>query len=40
MDADPFIVDKQTCKLYVPTGAKSAYLAVNVWKYFVNIIEE
>jgi len=33
-------VDKETCKLYVPLGAKAAYAAAWEWKEFKNIIEE
>lgn len=28
-----------TCKLYVPTGSKTAYASANAWKDFQNIIE-
>jgi len=33
-------VDKNTCKLYVPTGSSSLYLAATAWSDFANIIEE
>ncbi|MDR0230690.1 MAG: leucine-rich repeat domain-containing protein [Dysgonamonadaceae bacterium] len=33
-------VDKTTCTLYVPMGAKSAYESDFGWKVFANIIEE
>jgi hypothetical protein len=33
-------VNKETCKLYVPVGAKAAYGAAEEWKEFKNIIEE
>jgi len=32
-------VDKQTCKLFVPTGSKAAYQNADVWKDF-SLIEE
>ena len=33
-------VDQTTCTLYVPKGTLEAYKAANVWKDFVNIVEE
>jgi hypothetical protein len=33
-------VDRITCKVYVPTGARSAYRVATGWKDFTNIIEE
>jgi hypothetical protein len=33
-------VNKETCKLYVPTGAADAYRNAWGWKDFLNIIEE
>jgi hypothetical protein len=35
-----YLVDGGTCKVYVPTGAKSAYLAAYGWNNFVNYFEE
>jgi hypothetical protein len=32
-------VNKKTCTLYVPYGAKPAYQAANQWKDFTNIVE-
>ena len=32
-------VDKTTCTLYVPYGAKETYAATNGWKAFANIVE-
>jgi hypothetical protein len=32
-------INLSTCKLYVPSGSKSAYQAASQWKDFVNIIE-
>lgn len=32
-------VDKNSCNLYVPSGAKTLYAAANKWKDFKNIIE-
>ena len=36
---DCFVVDFETCKLYVPKGSKAAYAAADGWKDFKNIIE-
>lgn len=37
---DPFwLVDKNTCTLYVPHGSKVAYQTANQWKDFKNIVE-
>ena len=33
-------VDQTTCTLYVPKGTLEAYKAADVWKAFVNIVEE
>ena len=32
-------VNKTTCTLYVPTGAKTAYQAATQWKDFINMVE-
>ena len=32
-------VDKATCTLYVPAGAKSKYASTDGWKGFINIVE-
>ena len=37
---DPFwLIDKNTCMLYVPYGTSSLYKAANQWKDFTNIVE-
>ena len=33
-------VSKNDCKLYVPIGTKEGYASAEVWKEFINIIEE
>jgi len=38
---DPFLkVDKENCKLYVPSGTSTVYSNAEVWGDFKNIIEE
>jgi len=34
------IVPKNTCTLHVPIGSKVKYEAANVWKSFLNIVED
>ena len=38
-DAYFWLMDKSTCKLYVPIGSAEAYREAFVWKDFTNIIE-
>jgi hypothetical protein len=35
-----YVVNKTTCKLYVPKGCYNAYWVASVWGDFLNIIEE
>lgn len=35
-----YVIDFNTCKLYVPKGCKAKYQATEGWKNFKNIIEE